>query len=197
MPAKPRSVSPFHGEKSRPYWNLHSRQNSETYASALEAPANAAEIEIEDFQDLMNLRLCFQPRPPCFNVGLYPLSATTAASEIWIRRQERPAASMGAAAQGEVDGRGERRVCVSLWAILDVHRPKDRVEREGMVGGLRAVNSECFSKLSSIYMLGLAAGHAWHMMCVLCPLNKPGQPQVHVHTQFRFNCTLNLKCSQS
>lgn len=84
------------------------RQNSETYASALEANANSAEIEIEDFQDLMNLRLCFQLRPPCFNVGLYPLSATTAASEIWIRRQERPAASMGAAAHGEVDERGER-----------------------------------------------------------------------------------------
>jgi len=49
-----------------------------------EATANAAEIKIEDFQDLVNLRLCFQPRPPSFNVGLYPLSATTAASEIWI-----------------------------------------------------------------------------------------------------------------
>ena len=93
----------------------------------MDATANAAEIEIEDFQDLVNLGLCFQPRPPCFNVGLYPLSATTAASEIWIRRQERPAASMGAAAQGEMDGRGEEGgVCVSLRAILDVHRPKDR-----------------------------------------------------------------------
>lgn len=89
-----------------------------TSASALEANANAAEIEIEDFQDLMNLRLCFQLRPPCFNVGLYPLSATTAASEIWIRQQERPAASMGAAAHGEVDERGERAgagaLCVTL-----------------------------------------------------------------------------------
>lgn len=91
------------------------------YASILEASANAAEIEIEDFQDLVNQRLCFQLRAPCFNVGLYPLSATTAASEIWIRRQERPAASMGAAAQEEVDGDVERKggewvgLCVTLW----------------------------------------------------------------------------------
>lgn len=48
-------------------------------------------------------------RPSHFNVGLYPLSATTTASEIWIRRQERPAASMGAAAQGGTEEeRGER-----------------------------------------------------------------------------------------
>lgn len=76
----------------------------------MEVSANAAEIEIEDFQDLMNPRLCFQPRPRRFKVGLYPLCATTAASEIWIRRQERPAASMGAAARREVDERGKE-VC--------------------------------------------------------------------------------------
>ena len=61
------------------------QKNSETCASGLEVNANAAEIEIEDFQDLMNLCLCYQLRPPCFNVGLYPLCATAAASEIWIR----------------------------------------------------------------------------------------------------------------
>lgn len=90
---------------------LSSPKNPETYASGLEANANAAEIENEDFQDLVNPRLCFQPRPPRFKVGLYPLCATTAASEIWIRRQERPAASMGAAARGEVDERSKE-VCV-------------------------------------------------------------------------------------
>lgn len=43
-------------------------------------------------------------------------------------------ASMGAAAQGEMDGRVEG--YVSLWTILDIHRPKD--ERQGVdddVGG--------------------------------------------------------------
>lgn len=90
---------------------LFAKKTPETYASGLEANANAAEIEIEDFQDLMNPRLCFQPRPPRFKVGLYPLCATAAASEIWIRRQERPAASMGAAARGEVDERSKE-VCV-------------------------------------------------------------------------------------
>lgn len=76
----------------------------------MEVSANAAEIEIEDFQDLVNPRLCFK-------VGLYPLCATTAASEIWIRRQERPAASMGAAARGEVDERGKE-MCVGREGAL-------------------------------------------------------------------------------
>lgn len=84
------------------------RQNAPTYAGALEANTNAEEIEIEDFQDLMNPRLCFQLGPCSFNVGLYPLSAATAASEIWIRRKERPAASMGAAAHEEEDERRGR-----------------------------------------------------------------------------------------
>lgn len=83
----------------------------------MEVSANAAEIEIEDFQDLMNPRLCFQPGPRRFKVGLYPLCATTAASEIWIRRQERPAASMGAAAHGEVDERGKE-LCVGREGAL-------------------------------------------------------------------------------
>lgn len=55
--------------------------------------ANSAEIE--DFQDLMNLRLCFQLTLPGFNVGLYPLGATAAASEIWIRRQEKASSQYG------------------------------------------------------------------------------------------------------
>ena len=177
MPAKPRWSALLSKEKSRPYWNLHSHQNSETSASALEATANAAEIEIEDFQDLMNLRLCFQPGPPCFNVGLYPLSATTAASEIWIRRQERPAASMGAAAQGEVDGRGVCvcvcvGVCVSFWAILDVHRPREGGEREGMVGGLMAVNSEGLSKLCSYIRAWISSGSCLHYEFVSSGLSK-------------------------
>lgn len=122
-------------------------------ADSLEATANAAETEIEDFQDLVNLRLCFQPGPSRFNVGLYPLGATDAASEIWIRRQERPAASMGAAAQGEMDGRGEvgGGLCVTLWHPWrsQAQRRGAQGERERMVGGLRAANSECFSKLRS------------------------------------------------
>lgn len=116
MPAKSCSVRPFLVRKvSASLKSALLAKNPKTYASALEANANSAEIEIEDFQDLMNLRLCFQLGPPRFNVGLYPLSATTAASEIWIRRQERPAASMGAEAHGEVDEsreKDEARGCV-------------------------------------------------------------------------------------
>lgn len=83
----------------------------------MDATANAAETEIEDFPDLVNLRLCFQPRSPCFNVGLYPLSATTAASEIWIRRAGKAISQYGAA-QAEVDGVGGWVGCVTLWHLL-------------------------------------------------------------------------------
>lgn len=156
-------LSLFLKKKSRPHWNLHSRQNSETYASTLEATANAAEIEIEDFQDLMNLCLCFQPRPPCFNVGLYPLSATTAASEIWIRRQERPAASMGRQLRGRWMG-GKRREGGSHSELcLTFTGPKTggkQRERERVMGGLSAVNG-VFHKAVA---LSLAADHAWHII---------------------------------
>lgn len=51
--------------------------------------------------------------------------------------------------------------------------------RRGVLGLLIvSVSQSC----GPIYVLGLAAGHACHMICVLWPLERPGQPQVHVHT---------------
>lgn len=96
LPAEPSSVRPFpHNETCTLHQNLRT--------STLEATANAAEIQIEDFQDLVNLRLCFQPGPPCFNVGLYPLGGTAAASEIRIRRPRKASSQYGGRRSG---GRG-------------------------------------------------------------------------------------------
>lgn len=128
--------------------------NSETYASTLEASANAAEIEIGDFQDLMNLCLCFQPRPSCFNVGLCLLSATTAASEIWIRRQERPTASMGAAAQREVGGGW----CVCHSEPSLTLTDQKRIEREDDGGSLGFYSESVLELQFHVNRLGLV-GH--------------------------------------
>lgn len=122
-------------------------------------------LKIEDFQDLVNLRLCFQPRPPRFNVGLYPSVPPLLPLKYGSDGEERPASQYGgSSSRGRREkGLGRRRwACVSLCGILDVHRPKDRGvhrekkrEREKMVGGLRAANGDCFQSCGP--MLGLAA----------------------------------------
>lgn len=139
----------FHYERKVSAWLKYApfAKNSQTWCQLLGSRVQTAEIE--DFQDLMNLRLCFQLTLPGFNVGLYPLGATAAASEIWIRRQEKASSQYGGGDSwwGGWEQRKRMRwgwwgrwggVHVSLWASLDVCGSKEWVERcreEGLEGG--------------------------------------------------------------
>lgn len=84
-------------------------------------------------------------------------------------------------------------VCHSEPSLTFTGPKTGDTERErgwwGVLGLLIATVSQSWAP---IYMLGLAAGHACHMIWVLWPLKGPGHPQVHAQTHIWFNCKFKL-----
>lgn len=154
MPAKPCSVSPFYKEKSRPYWNLHSRQNSETYC--MPAPwkplQTLRKLKLKISRTLWTCACAFSPGLLAlmldYTPSVPPLPPLKYGSD--GRKGQQPV--WGQQLRGRwMGGESGGFVCHSEPS-LTFTGPKTEQregEREDGGGGLRAVNSERFSKLCS------------------------------------------------